>query len=461
MKNKFSCLVISCFLLLSVFVAGQNKVALIDSLFTQAHRIGVFNGNVLVVETNKEIYRNAMGYADASRKIMLTDKYRFQIGSIAKEFNAVAIMMLQEQGKLKTDDKISLYLPDLPDWAKTVSIKNLLQYTSGIPNLDFGMIKSDTEARVAVRNITKLDFEAGTAYAYNNTNVFLQREIVAKVSGISFRDFVSQKMLKPLAMKSSLTDPDETTPLMAKAYDDNYIQSPLSPPFSGWTVVTLDDFYKWEKGLEAFKLIGVSSVKEILIPAVTNKQSGLGGGTIENGKIITHIHDGSNYKFQALLTANTLKGRTIILMTNNKQNNLYDINAAIENILEGKPFLQPKKPLQTALFNKIEGNSGKQLLEYYSFLKEKYPNDYDFSNESALNAFGYELLRSGRFDDAILIFEYNTKLFPQSGNVYDSLGEAYYSKGDKGNSLVNYKRAYELDPSNSGAKEKIDELSKK
>lgn len=439
---------------------SQNKTATIDSLVNRTHALGLFNGNVLVVEKGKEIYRKAIGYTDASKAAMLTDQYRFHIGSIAKEFNAVAIMMLREGGKLSLDDKVSRYLPGLPAWASTISIKNLLQYASGLPDLRWRTIKDDAAAMDSLQQVTKLDFEPGTQYAYNNSNTLLQRKIIEQLTGMHFADFVRQKMLQPLKMTASLVDPEETTPLMAKSFNDQLIQSPLWSPIAGWTAVTLDDFYKWEKSLETFRLISPTATKEIITPIFPGKQCGLGGGNMDGDKLASHKHDGTSLNYQALLTANTTKGRTIILMTNNKQNNLGDINLAIKNILDGKPYGQPKKQVANALQLQIEQWGGKEVLAAYNELKRTHPAEYDFESESALNTIGYVLLNKKRYEDAIIIFEYNTRLFPNSGNVFDSLAEAYYTKGDTVNALLYYKRSFALDPTNQIAKERITALQR-
>ncbi|WEK21050.1 MAG: serine hydrolase [Candidatus Pedobacter colombiensis] len=433
---------------------AQTKQILIDSLITRSNQLGLFNGNVLIIEQGGPIYRKAIGYTDASKQTLLTDQYRFHIGSIAKEFNAIAIMTLKEQGKLNIDDKISKYLTKLPKWAQTISIKNLLQYASGLPNLKWKDIQNDAAAMDSLKSVAKLDFEPGTQYAYNNSNILLQRQIVEQITGMKFADFVTKKILKPLKMTSSLVDPNDTTPLMAKSYNNNGVPSPLASPISGWTAVTLDDFYKWEQNLEHFKLISIASTKVLLTPFGPNKQCGLGGGKIAGDQMITHTHDGTALNYQALLTANFKQGRTVILLTNNKQNNLYDINNAIQSILDGKPYLQPKKQVINALEDKPDKTTGTELLAAYQELKTKHSNEYSF-DESALNTLGYSLLNKKRYDDAILIFEHNITLFPKSGNVYDSLAEAYYNKGDKVNALLNYKRVLELDPSNNGARKMI------
>jgi CubicO group peptidase (beta-lactamase class C family) len=432
---------------------AQNKQAAIDTLINRSHRLGLFNGNVLVIDHGKELCRRAIGYTDALGQTYLTDQYRFHIGSIAKEFNAVSIMMLQEQGKLSIDDPITKYLDGLPGWADKITIRNLLQYSSGLPDLKWKTITGDVVAMDSLKHAIKPDFEPGTQYAYNNSNTFLQRQIVARVSGRSFADFVTQNILRPLKMSASLVDPDEPAPLMAKSYTNSLVQSPLVSAISGWTAVTLDDFYKWEQSLEQFKLISPASTKILLTPFAPGKQCGLGGGEIDGNKLVKHTHDGTAMQYQALLAADVRQGRIVILLTNNRQNSLYDINSAIQNILGDKPYVQPKKQLITALQDKLDMASGAELIKAYQVLQAKSPDDYNF-NESALNVVGYTLLSKKRYDSAIAVFEYNTTLFPNSSNAFDSLAEAYFDQGDKAKSLRNYERALELDPSNAGAKEK-------
>jgi len=442
----------------SAFAQAQSRQARLDTLISHSHRLGLFNGNVLITDQGKEIYRKAIGYMDAAGKIPLTDQYRFHIGSIAKEFNAVAIMMLKEKGKLAIDDQITKYLPGLPAWAGKVTIRNLLQYSSGIPDLKWKAITGDAVAMDSLQHIVKPDFEPGTQYAYNNSNTFLQRQIIAKVSGMNFDEFVIRNMLRPLKMNASLVDPDDQTPLMARSYNNSLVQTPLVSAISGWTAVTLDDFYKWEQCLEEFKLISPASTQILLTPFAPGKQCGLGGGAMEGSKLAAHTHDGTVMQYQALLTADVHRGRTVILLTNNRQGSLYDINAAIQNILDGKPYRQPKKQVLTALQDGLDKSDGPALLNAYQDLKSRFPEDYNFADESALNVVGYTLLSKKRYDAAIAIFEFNTTLFPKSGNAFDSLAEAYLGQGNKAKALLYYKRSLELDPSNQGAKEKIRKL---
>ncbi|ASZ12217.1 serine hydrolase [Chitinophaga pendula] len=448
-----------CLFIASIAYGQPSPATLIDTMIQRAFRLGVFNGNVLVIDHDKVIYRRSVGFADATHRQLLTDQYRFHIGSIAKEFNAVAIMLLAEQGKLQVTDKVARYLPGLPDWAEKISILDLLQYTSGLPDVNWHTIQSDQDNMADLRRLPRLQFEPGTNYGYNNNNVFLQRRIIEQISGVPFNTFVEQQLLRPLGMQHAIIDPTERDTLMARGFNNEGRQDRIQYPISGWTAVTLDDFYKWSEGLNRFRLLSPAATRVILNNTTgTSRQAGLGRGSMEGDQISLHSHDGSAGYYQALLVSEPLKGRTVILMVNNRQDNIYDFNLAIQNILDGKPYVQPKKSAEPLLLKDIDQQTIPQFFARYHALKKSHGVQYNFDAESLLNGIGYYLLRKDRVDDAITVFTYNTRLYPMSGNVFDSLGEAYYKKGDKKNALLHYKHSLALDPNNPAARKIVASL---
>ncbi|RWX03821.1 serine hydrolase domain-containing protein [Flavobacterium cerinum] len=315
---------------------SSKKEVRLDSLFQEASKSKIFNGNVLISQNGKIIYEKAFGQADAGGIIQLNKKYRFHIGSIAKEFNAVGIMMLKEQGKLKLDDTISKFLPELPSWANKIKIIHLLQYTSGLPQIKWNQVNQDSDNMMELKKTVFLDFEPGTKYDYNNNNVFLQRKIIEKITKMSFNDFVIQKMLQPIGIKNGIVDPNEKEKRIAKSFNSNGKQDILKYNISGWTALNLNDFYKWSEAINSFKIISPESTLKLFTPFTKGNQTGLGEGSIQLGRVVNHIHDGAAFNYQSLLISNPKY--TIILMTNNKQNNLDAISSSIQSILEGKVY---------------------------------------------------------------------------------------------------------------------------
>jgi D-alanyl-D-alanine carboxypeptidase len=320
---------------LTTFTAfGQDNGRKIDAYLQEQHLAGKFNGNALILENGKRLLFKSYGYADAAKTEPLTPKHRFHIGSIAKEFDAVGVMMLAEQGKLKLTDPLSKYIPELPAWSKSITIKNLLQYTSGLPDVNWKTIKNDSDNWRDLMAATQLKFAPGTQYDYNNNNTFMRRKLIEKISGISFKDFVQRRLLERAGIQNGVIDPDDNTPLLAKPFDNNFKVYPLAPPITGWTCLDLDDFLKWSDALNAFKLINARSTLQISEPFNNEAQTGLGSNMMKNGKIVNHTHGGVAIRYQAIMQYQAKTSRTIILMTNQRQDNINDLAGAINQMLD-------------------------------------------------------------------------------------------------------------------------------
>lgn len=325
----------TAFLLLSNVVMSQTKkTTQIDSLMKAAHQSGVFNGNILVSKNNTILYNAAFGFADASKTEKLTTDYRFNIGSITKELSGVALLQLQEQGKLKIGDHISQYIPELPKWANEVTIKDLLQYTSGLPNVNWKKIKSNQDVFDDLKLIDKLDFAPGTQYDYNMNNVFLRQFIVEKITGMTYKNYVSKNIFKPCKMNSSEITPIVDKKFIAKGFNNKSVED--QPDFLvGGTFLTTTDLLKFVTCLHSKKIINENSLFELgqhfNLP---DTQSSLGEARFKNKKLVEHSHDGRAGNYEALLVSDLNDNFTIILLGNNYQGKLFDISDAITVILK-------------------------------------------------------------------------------------------------------------------------------
>lgn len=317
--------------------AQTKKAHQIDSLMKRSSQMGNFNGNVLVSENNRIIYHASFGFIDATRTKKLTTDYRFNIGSITKEFSGVALLQLQEQGKLKIEDHVSQYIPELPKWANEVTIKDLLQYTSGLPNVNWKKIKNDKDIFDDLKLIDKLDFVPGTQYDYNMNNVFLRQFILERITGMPFNLYAEKFIFTPCKMTSSVMTPFENENNIAKGFNNDSVADKEDLPLTGGTYLTTLDLLKWSGCLHSNKVINADSLFELGQQFnLPETQSSLGQAKFKNRKLIEHIHDGRYGNYEALFVYDPNKKLTIILLGNNHNGKLFEISDAIAGILKNK-----------------------------------------------------------------------------------------------------------------------------
>ncbi|PIQ21492.1 MAG: serine hydrolase, partial [Cytophagales bacterium CG18_big_fil_WC_8_21_14_2_50_42_9] len=145
---------------------AQKQQHQLDSLFRALQKKKGFNGTVLITQYNKVIYRGAFGYADFSKKDTLTTHNSFQLASVSKQFTAMAVMMLQEAGKLNYEDEVQRFFPDFP--YKGITIRHLLTHRSGLPNYTYFTEKywPDRKAFISNEEVVRLMTEHKPAIYY-------------------------------------------------------------------------------------------------------------------------------------------------------------------------------------------------------------------------------------------------------------------------------------------------------
>lgn len=418
------------YILLGNAAFAQREPQQIDSLMRLAHQRGVFNGNVLVAWKGRVIYEKSFGYADGSKSIPLNLSMKLDVGSISKEFNGAAIMLLVEQGKLSLDDSLAKFFPELPSWAKEVKVRHLINYTSGIPGL--GPAADSTDALI-FQNLPKLSALAakpGTVYIYNHINVVLQRRIIAMVSGKSYTDFVSKNMLQPAGMKASLVDYPVYAPGMARAFDEAGFPTTYPQGTKGWIRLPVRDLYKWIEALHAGKIISARSIK-LLAENFQGGESSLGTTGYDGEQLVWHQHQASNYNYEAAFYTHRPEGITIVLMTNNQQMKVWPLKAAMLNILHREPYTAPKKSLYLSIRDRVLANIDSGL-RYYRELKATKQDAYDFNFEIGdLISTAKYVQRRVKYDDAIQVLQIAVQLQAKPEDIsygYELMGDCYQAK---------------------------------
>lgn len=340
-KLSFSIFIILLFF--TNFVSAQTNMSnKIDSLMKWSNENGMFNGNVLVSKNNEIIYNASFGYANASKTTKLTNDYKFNIGSITKEFSAIALLQLKEKGKLKLNDKISKFFPELPKWSNKIIIKDLLQYTSGIPDVNWKKIKSNKDIFEDLKLIDTLDFEPGTKYDYNNNNFFLRLAVIEKITGEKYKNYVEKYIFKPYKMSSAEITPIENNENIAKGFNDKLIED--KPDFLvGGTFITTTDLLKFLNQLHSNKIINQKSLYKLGLHFQEDSQSALGETKFRNKQLIEHMHDGRGGNYEAIMISDLENNFDIILLSNNYQGNFFEISDAITAILKNQKYTLPQK----------------------------------------------------------------------------------------------------------------------
>ena len=479
----FPALLSLVFLLFSVqiYAYSQDKIAKIDKMIQAYNDTGQFNGSVLVAESGKIIYIKGFGLANIEWNIPNKPDTKFRLGSITKQFTSMLILQLVEQGKIDLQGKLSDYLPYYrKDTGSQVTIHQLLTHSSGIPSYTglpnfFEEISRNpypVEKFVKTYCSGDLQFEPGSKYVYNNSGYFLLGAIIEKITEKTYEEVVKENIFLPLGMKNSGYDRHgPIIPDRASGYYntfDGYTNAPyldMSLPYAAGSLYsTVEDLYIWDQALYTEKLLSAKMKELIFTPHIANY--GYGWGIMQKGlpdskqKLTSISHGGGINGFNAWIERLVDEKHLIVLLNNTPGANLGRMSDSIIRILYDKPYNLPKKSIAKVMFETLMGKDMKSAIEQYETLKNDHRKEYNFS-VGELNNLGYYLLNDKkRAEDAIKIFKLNIEAFPANGNGYDSLAEAYMISGDKKLAIKNYAKSLELDPNNTNAVEKLNELVK-
>jgi len=263
----------------------------VDSIANQAlQSTGVPSASIAVVKNGTVAYAKAYGAAKLDPRFTATPDMRYAVGSISKQFTAVAILLLQQEGKLKLDDPVSRFIPGLTR-GNQVTVRQLLSHTSGYQDFwpqDYvmpNMLKPTTPQAIADEWAKKpLDFEPGSRWQYSNTNYTLAGMVVEKASGMPFFQFVRSRILQPAGLTSA-ADFDVSPRAANTTGYIRYGLGPLRPApdaGSGWMwaagelAMTASDLAKWDICLIRHCLLSPQSYRELEREIVLNNGAGTG-----------------------------------------------------------------------------------------------------------------------------------------------------------------------------------------
>jgi len=355
---------------------SSNPEKRIDSLFSKynANTSGVAVG---IVQDGKIIFEKGYGSANLEYNIPITPKTVFNVGSVSKQFTTFSIFLLEKQGKISLDDDIRKYIPELPVYEKTITIRHLCSHTSGLKDqwslLTLAGWRMDDiiTSEQVLKLVTKqkeLNFAPGSQFKYSNTGFTLLTEIVKRVSGKSFSTFVKENIFDPLGMENSLIYDDNEKIVKNRAYsygNENGIYSKrnLNSSSVGPTNVytTVEDLSKWTANFENPKVGDAAFIKHF------NERSSLDNGdpailAVADGETIYHAkgqfmrnykginvynHTGSDAGFKSYLGRFQDNKLSIILLSNDEDFVAYKAGMDIAEFYLADKFKKREKVSET------------------------------------------------------------------------------------------------------------------
>ena len=444
-----------------------------------------FTGTVVVERDGKILISRAFGIRNQERKLINDQNSVMDIGSLTKQFTAAAILKLEMQGKLSTEDKIGKFFDNVPADKSTITLHDLLRHSSGmVGDIGGDYEKIAREEFLAKLMATPLESKVGEKFAYSNIGYSLLAMIVEKASGQRFEDFLYDNLFRPAGMNSTgYSRPKFDADVIAVGYrwDGMLWGKPTDKawdgdaPFwhlrgNGGILSTAVDLAKWSVALRGDRILSRSAKQKLHHPRLRpdehdNPYYGYGWDIFTTRRnTLLATHNGTNNIFYAEVHRFLDEKLTIIHLTNRGIPSFAEINKQISRIIFESEYvptipaaeneanqryteeiiaLALEKGLQAAIQANASRNPGADLIERF------------------INRKGYQLIRDKKLAQAIEVFKLNTVAFPRSSNVYDSLGEAYVEAGETKLAIDSFHKSLDVDPENENASQMIKKLQNK
>jgi D-alanyl-D-alanine carboxypeptidase len=268
----------------------------IDSMLTALYPAAEPGAAILVARDGQVLMRKAYGAASVELGVPLRPEHVFRLGSITKQFTAVAVLMLVDEGKVSLDDEITRFFPDYPTQGRRITVEHLLTHTSGIqsytgmPTFMAGARRDLTPAElIAVFRDQPMEFAPGEGWNYNNSGYALLGGIIEKVSGMSYADFIRTRIFEPLGMRNSYYETaNAIIPGRVSGYDRtpegiirvaNWV-SMTQPYAAGSLISTVDDQLVWQRAVAEGRMLKPETWRRAFSPYRLNdgRNSGYGYG---------------------------------------------------------------------------------------------------------------------------------------------------------------------------------------
>ncbi|HYN08957.1 MAG TPA: serine hydrolase [Vicinamibacterales bacterium] len=333
--------------------------AKIDELVNAHVKMNRFSGTVLLASAGKPLVAKGYGHANIEWQVPNTTSTRFRIGSVTKQFTSMLIMQFREQGKVKLEDAVCVYVTPCPPAWKPVTIHHLLTHTSGIPTYtgiaswrETNMVPKTIDQMVAVFRDLPLQWTPGDRYEYNNSGYFLLGVVIEKIAGKKYEQALQEMIFTPLEMKDTGYDWSKTIlPRRASGYTgrgaalENAAALDMQQPYAAGSLYsTVEDLLTWDQALYTEKLLPTAAKQLMWTPFKDDYAYGWIVAPPSRALFGGHqriAHSGGINGFSSVIVRLPGPNVTVIVLANNDSVNASAIGRDMAAIYYGLPYTIP------------------------------------------------------------------------------------------------------------------------
>ena len=368
MKTKLASAFLLALAFSAVTASAQVSASQIDAIFAPLKSSNAPGAAVLVIHNGRPVFRHGYDVTDLRTLHPIDAKTNFRLASFTKQFTAAAIMLLARDGKLHYDDHLTDFFPEFPAYGKSITVRNLLNHTSGLEDYGDLLMKQypDTPPekvpQILDAGVLKLleqqssgKFAPVSKWEYSNSGYAVLAMIVEKVSGKSFGQFLHERIFTPLKMKNTLAYEKGKNEVPHRAYghsknDGSWQQTDQSPTSAvlgdGGIYSSLDDLAKWDRALRDHTLLSEAEMR----PALTPAQPTEGPATFPDGPAVSYgfgwfvdpyqghkrmSHDGGTIGFRTTIQRFPDDKLTIIVLANRTDINPEELALKVADLYLG------------------------------------------------------------------------------------------------------------------------------
>lgn len=305
----------------------------------------------MVIRDGKPIFKKTYGCADTDAKTPIDTKTNFRLASVTKQFTAMCIMMLVEQGGLLYNSSLKEIFPDFPEYGRNITIHHLLHHTSGLIAYET-LIPDTATVQVLDRDVLALlmkqdstYFAPGSSYRYSNSGYAVLAMVVEKISGKAFALFLKDNIFDPLGMRNTVAYEKGISTVSRRAFGHTLADSVFTPTDQSMTSAVLgdggiyssvEDMFRWDQALYTDRLVSDQTLRKAFTSGTLHdgRQTGYGfGWNIDEYRGLRRIwHAGSTTGFRSVIQRYPNEKLTVIILANSNVPNLPQLAEKLTDI---------------------------------------------------------------------------------------------------------------------------------